>query len=120
MLHYTIPDFSGVDEFLGLLARRQGKLKKGGMPNVDKAARGMLMDWNSGRITFYTHPPEQHMLPTHIDAAIVSEMGKAFDFGLLEQEDKETLGGKLSDVKFFCTNNLFPLLKCTVKFMSSF
>ncbi|XP_071810057.1 guanine nucleotide-binding protein-like 3 homolog [Asterias amurensis] len=92
MLHYTIPDFSGVDEFLGLLARRQGKLKKGGMPNKDKAARGMLMDWNSGRISFYTHPPEQHRLPTHIDAAIVTEMGKAFDIGSLEQEDKETLG----------------------------
>ena len=46
MLHYTIPDFSGVDDFLCLLAKRQGKLKKGGMPNKDKAARGMLMDWN--------------------------------------------------------------------------
>ena len=46
MLHYTIPDFSDVNEFLSLLAKRQGKLKKGGMPNVDKAARGMLMDWN--------------------------------------------------------------------------
>ncbi|XP_038061806.1 guanine nucleotide-binding protein-like 3 homolog [Patiria miniata] len=92
MLHYTIPDFNDVNEFLSLLAKRQGKLKKGGVPDVGKAARGTLMDWNSGRISFYTHPPEQHSLPAHIDAKIISEMGRAFDIGSLEQDDKQTLG----------------------------
>ena len=28
---------------------------------------------------FYTHPPEQHSLPSHLSADIVSEWSKEFD-----------------------------------------
>ena len=34
---------------------------------------------DSGKIVFYTHPPEQHRLPTHLSADIVSEWSKEFD-----------------------------------------
>ena len=34
---------------------------------------------DSGRIKFYTHPPDQQSLPTHISAEIVKEWGAAFD-----------------------------------------
>ena len=33
----------------------------------------------SGRINFYTHPPEQHTLPAHISAEIVKEWGRELD-----------------------------------------
>ena len=33
----------------------------------------------SGKIVFYTHPPEQHTLPTHLSADIVSQWSKEFD-----------------------------------------
>ena len=33
----------------------------------------------SGKIVFYTHPPEQHSLPSHLSADIVSEWSKEFD-----------------------------------------
>ena len=46
MLHYNIPDFSDTAEFLNLLARRMGKLKKGGVPDLARAARRVLQDWN--------------------------------------------------------------------------
>ncbi len=46
MLHYTIPDYSDVHEFLALLAKRFGRLKKGGVPDTFKAARQVLQDWN--------------------------------------------------------------------------
>ncbi|XP_071960876.1 guanine nucleotide-binding protein-like 3 homolog [Antedon mediterranea] len=93
MMHYSVPEFSDVHEFLSLLANKQGKLKKGGIPDVDKAAVGVLIDWNSGKISYYTHPPEQHTLPTHITAEIVTELGKAFDMSALEKEEKEILQG---------------------------
>lgn len=45
MEHYKVPDFQTALEFLSLLARRQGKLRKGGLPDTDKAAKSVLMDW---------------------------------------------------------------------------
>ncbi|XP_074048681.1 guanine nucleotide-binding protein-like 3-like protein [Macrotis lagotis] len=89
--HYGIPDFHTPTEFLVLLASRLGRLKKGGTPDQEKAARAVLTDWMHGRITYFTHPPETHKLPTHISAEIVSEMGKAFDFEALEQGNMEAL-----------------------------
>nr|XP_008120775.1 PREDICTED: guanine nucleotide-binding protein-like 3-like protein isoform X1 [Anolis carolinensis] len=91
MQHYGVPDFQDTMEFLAHLARRQGKLKKGGIPDHEKAAKAVLSDWMSGKISYFTHPPETHTLPTHISAEIVAEMGKAFDFEALEQENEKAL-----------------------------
>ncbi|XP_061902265.1 LOW QUALITY PROTEIN: guanine nucleotide-binding protein-like 3-like protein [Entelurus aequoreus] len=89
--HYGVPDFNTALEFLALLARRQGKLRKGGLPDTDKAAKSVLMDWTGGRISYFTHPPETHTLPTHVSAEIVTEMGKAFDWDELEKGNQEVL-----------------------------
>ncbi|XP_020648686.3 guanine nucleotide-binding protein-like 3-like protein [Pogona vitticeps] len=91
MQHYGVPDFQDTMEFLAHLARRQGKLKRGGMPDHEKAAKAVLSDWTSGKISYFTHPPETHTLPTHISAEIMAEMGKAFDFEALEQENEKAL-----------------------------
>ena len=45
MEFYGVPDFHTPLEFLALLAKRQGKLKKGGLPDCDKAAKSVLIDW---------------------------------------------------------------------------
>uniref|UniRef100_A0A8C5QW57 G protein nucleolar 3 like n=1 Tax=Leptobrachium leishanense TaxID=445787 RepID=A0A8C5QW57_9ANUR len=91
MQHYKVTDFRNTLEFLAMLAKRQGKLKKGGTPDHDKAAKSVLTDWVSGKISYFTHPPETHTMPTHISAEIVSEMGKAFDFEELEADNYESL-----------------------------
>ncbi|XP_019864451.1 PREDICTED: guanine nucleotide-binding protein-like 3 homolog [Amphimedon queenslandica] len=89
ILQYTIPDYSTTEEFLSHLARRYGKLKKGGVPDIDAAAKKILHDWNSGAIKYFTHPPEEQTLPAHISAEIVHEWSKAFDIsGVKEEEDK--------------------------------
>mmetsp|Transcript_30441 Transcript_30441/g.50961 ORF Transcript_30441/g.50961 Transcript_30441/m.50961 type:complete len:585 (-) Transcript_30441:126-1880(-) len=56
---YSIPNFKKTDcmQFLALVARAMGKLKKGGIPNTDAAARSILHDWNNGRIRFYCRVP---------------------------------------------------------------
>ena len=46
MEFYCIPDFADVQEFLSHIARRHGRLKKGGLPDVDAAAKVVLHDWN--------------------------------------------------------------------------
>ncbi|XP_075774571.1 LOW QUALITY PROTEIN: guanine nucleotide-binding protein-like 3-like protein [Pelodiscus sinensis] len=91
MQHYGVPAYRDVAEFLAHLARRTGKLRKGGVPDHEKAARAVLSDWMSGKISYFTHPPESHTLPTHLSAQIVSQMGQAFDFEALEQGNQETL-----------------------------
>ncbi|XP_051865039.1 guanine nucleotide-binding protein-like 3-like protein [Pristis pectinata] len=89
--HYGVGEFRDAREFLALLARRLGKLKKGAVPDHEKAARTVLSDWTSGKIRYFTHPPETHTLPTHISAEIVSELGKAFDIEELEKGNLEAL-----------------------------
>jgi nuclear GTP-binding protein len=58
---YAVARFKEDDatSFLALVARAQGKLKKGGIPNVDAAAKSVLHDWNSGRIKFYCKAPSE-------------------------------------------------------------
>ena len=49
----------------------------------------------SGKITFYTHPPDQRSLPSHLSADIVREWGAAFDLPSLEEEERQLLSGKI-------------------------
>lgn len=49
---YNIQDFSTPDEFFAMKAARMGKYKKGGVPDAATAARGIIEDWNSGKIRF--------------------------------------------------------------------
>lgn len=57
---YNIPRFTEHDAsaFLSAVARAQGKLKKGGVPLLDAAAKTVLHDWNTGKIKYHTVPPE--------------------------------------------------------------
>jgi nuclear GTP-binding protein len=45
---YKIPSFDSVDDFLQKVASVRGKLKKGGVVDVEAAARIVLHDWNEG------------------------------------------------------------------------
>ncbi len=60
MQRYQISCFDPNDEeeFLSLVARRTGKLLKGGIPDRVAAGRTVLRDWNAGRIPFFTMPLE--------------------------------------------------------------
>lgn len=45
---YKVPSFESVDDFLQRVATVRGRLKKGGIVDVDAAARIILHDWNEG------------------------------------------------------------------------
>ncbi|XP_054168702.1 guanine nucleotide-binding protein-like 3 homolog [Oppia nitens] len=79
ILFYRLPAFQDVNQFLTLLAKRFGKLKKGGLLDIEGAARKVLNDWNIGKIKYYTIPPETNSLSFHISAQIVSQMSQEFN-----------------------------------------
>merc|ERR1712198_164869 len=89
MLQYGIPNFKDTSEFLTMMAQKMGRLKKGGIPDVEKAAFKVVEDWNIGKIRYYTQPPEEHSLSHHLTAEIVTSMSAAFD--LTQVEDLQTL-----------------------------
>lgn len=69
---YNIPRFTDNDAtaFLSAVARAQGKLKKGGVPLLDAAAKTVLHDWNTGKIKYHTVPPELPAEEVAQDAAL--------------------------------------------------
>ena len=65
MLHYHITDYSSVDEFLSLVARGIGKLKRGGIPDQAMAARMVLNDWNTGNQVLYSSSWSRDEVDSH-------------------------------------------------------
>jgi len=61
LIQYEIADFSTTTEFLTNIAFRRGKLGKGGIPDLQGAAKMILQDWNAGRIQYFTLPPDDEM-----------------------------------------------------------
>lgn len=71
---YELPRFDTADQFLALVAKKRGKLLRGGEPDMNAAAKAVLQDWNSGAIPFFTVPPA--VRDDHERAAIVTEWSK--------------------------------------------
>jgi nuclear GTP-binding protein len=88
---YSISKFKAQDAmaFLALVARSTGKLKKGGIPNVDAAARSVLHDWNDGKIKFYCKPPVPQA--SGFETKVVNSFSKELDIYNLQEEDIRVL-----------------------------
>ncbi|CAG8754736.1 3670_t:CDS:2, partial [Racocetra fulgida] len=67
MNRYNVPMFKDTNDFLIHVARQRGKLKRGGIPDIEAAARIVLQDWNSGKISYYTMPPTSTKDPIVVD-----------------------------------------------------
>merc|ERR1719342_678087 len=90
MLHYRLSEFNGTQEFLARLCSRMGKLKKGGVPDYETAARAVLHDWNVGNIKYYTSPP----LVEAQKASLLTSLAPEFDLDSL----METEGSVMSEL----------------------
>ncbi|XP_075394956.1 guanine nucleotide-binding protein-like 3-like protein isoform X2 [Tenrec ecaudatus] len=89
--YYGISGFQTTEHFLIGVAHRLGKKKKGGIYSQEQAAKAVLADWVSGKISFYTLPPPTHTLPTHLSAEIVKKMTEIFDIEDTEQANEDTM-----------------------------
>ncbi|PIO75241.1 GNL3L/Grn1 putative GTPase [Teladorsagia circumcincta] len=97
MLHYSIPEFNSTEQFLALVARKLGRLKKGARPDTNAAAKHVLHEWNSGKLRYYTVPPEDTSSAsapeTGVSAEIVSQFSKEFDIDGLDDDLKQLVEG---------------------------
>ncbi|KAF1964907.1 nucleolar GTP-binding protein 2 [Bimuria novae-zelandiae CBS 107.79] len=60
---YDLPPLHNVNgdtttDFLVQVARKRGRLGKGGVPNLHSAAQTIITDWRDGRIQGWTDPPK--------------------------------------------------------------
>lgn len=97
---YKLPSFDSADDFLQKVATVRGKLKKGGIVDVESAARIVLHDWNEGKIPYYTMPPTRNQEEPS-EAKIVSELGKEFNIDEIYSSESSFIGSLKSfdDVK---------------------
>jgi len=77
-----------VNEFLVNLARQRGKLKKGGVADLEAVSKIVLKDWNNGKIPYYVQPPKDERM---LGASIVSKFSSEFSVDEIEQEQSEML-----------------------------
>mmetsp|Transcript_36209 Transcript_36209/g.35816 ORF Transcript_36209/g.35816 Transcript_36209/m.35816 type:complete len:86 (-) Transcript_36209:33-290(-) len=54
---YRIPNFNTIHQFLAAVAKKTGKLSRGGVPDNKETAKLILRDWNHGRIPYFTPVP---------------------------------------------------------------
>uniref|UniRef100_A0A915Q7F0 CP-type G domain-containing protein n=1 Tax=Setaria digitata TaxID=48799 RepID=A0A915Q7F0_9BILA len=80
IIHYGIPEFKTCEEFLAFIARKVGRLKKGGRPDLNAAARK-------------AEPPEnmEYFNSELCSAELLNEMSKEFDLDALNDEQKVLL-----------------------------
>lgn len=55
--HYKIMNWKNHFDFLEQLARKTGKLLKGGKPDYTLTARKMIFDWQRGKLPWFIPPP---------------------------------------------------------------
>ncbi|KIJ67353.1 hypothetical protein HYDPIDRAFT_173921 [Hydnomerulius pinastri MD-312] len=65
---YNLPEFSNTLEFLTMFALSNGRLLKGGTPDILSGARQILMDWNHQKIPYFSVPPIIH--PSSIPSTV--------------------------------------------------
>ena len=84
---YHLSEFRDAQEFLSSLATKLGYLRKGGVPDIHKAAQKVLLDWNNGRLTYFTVPPERSN--DILSTELLTEMKEAFDIDALLNDEQE-------------------------------
>ena len=91
--HYKIGSFKlgDVDDFLLKVGTVRGKLKKGGIVDINAAARIVLHDWNEGKIIYYTMPPNRDQ-GEPAEVKIVSEFSKEFNIDEVYKSESSYIG----------------------------
>ena len=94
---YEIPAYKSGEQFLAFIAQKIGKLKKGGVPDYKAAAVSVLRDWQSGKIRFYTMPPER--TEKVMSSKVVTQWAKEFNLDSILQKEEEDVAVHVPSVK---------------------
>ncbi|RZF36907.1 hypothetical protein LSTR_LSTR004595 [Laodelphax striatellus] len=85
---YDIPSYDTPTEFFTAKAKRHGRFKRGGILDLEGAAKSLIDDWNSGKIRYYTEPPVEEE-NVHVSSAIVEQQAAEFDLDKAAYETME-------------------------------
>ncbi|KAF1743129.1 hypothetical protein MXB_1874 [Myxobolus squamalis] len=97
---FEIPSFENFECFIHNVAKRFGKLKKGGLPDLNSASKIILHYCASGKMRYYLEPP---MVNQSLSAAIVSDFKPKFNLNpIFEEQVKiiQELTDEISYLKF--------------------
>jgi nuclear GTP-binding protein len=102
MVTYKIPRFPEQDVmiFLSLVAKSHGRVRKGGVPDKEAAAKAVLKDWNAGKIPYFTQPPASDPACEGTEATVVTELAKEFDFSRFDDVVMDALDDEKDEVDF--------------------
>lgn len=94
---YKVEEWTSAEDFLEQLAKKSGKLLKGGEADFSTMAKMVLNDWQRGKIPYFVRPPgteenESSTSKTEDPAGkVVAEQGKAV-------EDSSKVQGKQGEI----------------------
>ncbi|KAF9974182.1 GTPase required for pre-60S ribosomal subunit nuclear export and maturation [Actinomortierella ambigua] len=111
---YELDDWEDSVDFLSQLAKRTGKLVKGGEPDLSSVAKMVLNDWLRGKIPYYTAPPEgdKPFSKSGEAAAAAGEEGAA------EGEEEEFTVSKENNSGLPGVEQIFSKIPVVQKFMA--
>jgi nuclear GTP-binding protein len=73
---YDLTNWSNATELLELLARKGGRLLRGGEPDLDGVAKMVLNDFMRGRIPWFTPPPKPTVEEEKTDGVVKGRQGR--------------------------------------------
>lgn len=92
---YQVDDWDTPEIFLETLARRSGKLLKGGEPDVNTVAKMVLNDWQRGKIPYFV-PPAGHDSSSFEKLKIEENLEMATKVREKEEEEEEALNAEFN------------------------
>ncbi|KAL9602419.1 MAG: hypothetical protein Q9219_001843 [cf. Caloplaca sp. 3 TL-2023] len=99
---YDVRGFKDATEFLDLLARKSGRLLKGGEADVDGVAKMVLNDFLRGKIPWFTPPPALGGQETN-EKGVEGRKGALGEMGVVRKEgsfiDGRGLNGTTADAE---------------------
>ena len=107
---YGIREWEDTEDFLTKLAKKQGRLIKHGEADIETVARGVLFDWQKGKLPYFVAPPFEDGMDTKPKEIVVDDKTLILEnqkFADLEvdpimamEAEKEYLGkGKMGQLK---------------------
>ena len=66
---YKVKTWEDAEDFLTQLAKQSGRLLRGGEPDLNTTAKGVLYDWQRGKIPFFNLPPDYEDRSAAVDGA---------------------------------------------------
>ncbi|KAF2837001.1 putative nucleolar GTPase [Patellaria atrata CBS 101060] len=86
---YDLKGWTSATEFLELLARKGGRLLKGGEPDLDGCAKMVLNDFLRGKIPWFTPPPKVEGDGAVKEVGIAGRIGRLGEMGMKRRREED-------------------------------